>query len=140
MADPKTKPTKQSPVAFLKSIEPEEKRRDSLTLLALFQEETGEKAVLWGPSIVGFGTYEVKQGNRVNEWPLVAFSPRKQNLTLYIMWNGAKQDELWKRLGKHKVSGSCLHINRLTDVDVTILQKLVRKSFTENKRALAKQP
>ncbi len=138
MADPKTKATKQSPVAFLKTIEPEEKQSDSRTLLALFKEATGEKAVMWGPSIIGFGVYQIKKGTQVNEWPLVAFSPRKQNLTLYLLRKGEKENALWKRLGKYKVSGSCLHINRLTDVDLDILVTLIQKSFEDSKLALAK--
>lgn len=137
MAEPKTKPTKQSPVAFLRTIEPEEKRKDSRTLLALFQEATGEKAVMWGPSIIGFGVYQIKKGKQVNEWPLVAFSPRKQNLTLYILNKGEKENASWKGLGKYKVSGVCLHINRLTDVDLAILGMLIQKSFEKNKAALA---
>lgn len=137
MADPKTKPTKQTPSAFLKTVEPKEKRDDSRALVALFQEATGEKAVMWGTSIIGFGVYEIKRGKRVDQWPLVAFSPRKQNLTLYIMWESAKEDVLWKRLGKYKVSGVCLHISRLADVDLNILTQLIRKSFAANRAALA---
>lgn len=137
MADPKTTPTQQSPAAFLNSIEPAEKRDDSRALLALFQEATGEKAVMWGPSIIGFGVYPIKKGTKVNKWPLVAFSPRKQNLTLYILRKGAKEDAAWKRLGKYKISGSCLHIRRLADVDPDILKTLIRTSFEDNKSALA---
>jgi hypothetical protein len=136
MADVKTKPTHQSVTAFLKTIEPQQKRSDSRTLLALFEEATGEKAVMWGPSIIGFGVYQIKKGKQVNEWPLVAFSPRKQNLTLYILNKDEKEDASWKGLGKYHVSGVCLHINRLADVDVGILKKLIRKSFEKSKLAL----
>lgn len=85
MAEPKTKPTTQSVREFLNTVEPEQKRLDSLELLRIFEKATGKKGVMWGTSIVGFGSYEIKKGAQVNEWPLVAFSPRKQNLTLYIL-------------------------------------------------------
>lgn len=138
MAEPKTKPTAQSPKEFLEAVAPAQKRDDSLALLRMFEEATGEKAVMWGSSIVGFGVYEIRKGKQVNEWPLVGFSPRKQNLTLYIRWKGAEEDPRWQRLGKHKVSGSCLHIHRLADVDADVLAALVRTSFEENARELAK--
>jgi hypothetical protein len=91
---------------------------------------------MWGSSIIGFGVYHVTKGKQVNAWPLVAFSPRKQNLTLYIVTAGMKDDPLWKRLGTYKVSGVCLHINRLTDVDLIILKRLIQKAFAENKLTL----
>lgn len=135
MAEPKTKPTAQSPEAFLKTIEPERKRNDGLELLELFEEATGEKAVMWGTSIVGFGSYEITKGKRVDHWPLVAFSLRKQNLTLYVLTKDGTQDALLKRLGKHTVSGSCLHINTLADVDRTVLVTLIRECFHSEKAA-----
>jgi len=134
MPEPKTKPTKQTPTAFLKTIEPEEKRTDSKTLVALFEQATGEKAVMWGTSIVGFGSYEIKKGAQVNKWPLVAFSPRKQNLTLYILNEEVKKDPSLKQLGKYKISGSCLHINKLADVDRAVLVGLMKTSFEYNKK------
>ncbi len=140
MAEPKTKPTTQSPLDFLQTIEPEEKRNDSRTLLGLFQKATGEKAVMFGPSIIGFGVYQIKRGKQVNEWPLVAYSPRKQNLTLYILNKGEKEDASWKGLGKYKVNGVCLHINKLADVDLDVLEALIRKSFQKNKIALTMEP
>lgn len=131
MSELKTKPTSQNVKEFLNKIEPEEKRRDSVALLELFQKITGEKAIMWGSSIVGFGMYHYKSERSTQEgdWPLTGFSPRKQNLTLYVM-SGIKDDQkLLQKLGKHKTSKGCLYINRLSDVDKIVLAKLIEKSF-----------
>jgi hypothetical protein len=135
MAEPKTKPTTQSPAAFLMTVEPAQKREDSLTLLKMFEKITGEKAEMWGTSIVGFGSYVLKKGKREDRWPLVAFSPRAQNLTLYIV-EGTTDEASWKALGKHKISGSCLHINKLSDVDLTVLESLISRVFTHRTKTL----
>ncbi len=135
MAEPKTKITNQNPTDFLNSIEPEQKRLDSLALLEMFDKVTGEKAVMWGTSIVGFGKYHYKSEKSAQEgdWFLVGFSPRKQNLTLYIMHGNDKNQELLAKLGKHKSSGGsmggCLYINKLSDVDQTVLATLIDTSF-----------
>lgn len=130
MAELKTKVTDQNPQDFLNMIEPEQKRQDGLILLEMFQKATGEKAVMWGTAIVGFGKYHYKSERSTQEgdWALVGFSPRKQNLTLYIM-HGIEDDPLLKELGKHKKSVGCLYINKLSDVDQTVLAKLVKKSY-----------
>lgn len=134
MAEPKTKVTQQSPKEFLDTIEPEQKRADGFTLLAMFEKITGEKAVMWGSSIVGFGKYHYKseKSSQEGDWMLVGFSPRKQNLTLYIL-HGNNDNPLFEKLGKHKTSGSgmggCLYINKLSDVDQTVLAKLIETSF-----------
>ncbi len=135
MAELKTKPTKQNAREFLRAIEPEEKRRDALALLALFQKATGEKPVMWGSSMVGFGTYHYKseRSSQEGDWPLVAFSPRKQNLTLYILAGFTDTEGLLKTLGKHTRSVGCLYIKRLADVDASVLEELVRQSFTQMK-------
>lgn len=139
MAELKTKATKQNPKDFLNTIEPEGKRNDGFTLLELFQKVTGEKAVMWGSSIVGFGMYHYKSERSTQEgdWPLVGFSPRKQNLTLYIMAGNKDSADLFKKLGKHKASGGCLYINKLSDVDQTVLLKLIEKSFQYMKKTNA---
>lgn len=131
MAEVKTKPTNQDPNDFLKTIEPEQKRTDSFTLLEMFETVTGEKAVMWGSGIVGFGMYHFKSEKSTQEgdWPLAGFSPRKQNLTLYIMEGNEGNSALLEKLGKHKTSKACLYINRLSDVDQGILTKLIEKSF-----------
>src|SRR5258708_8996839 len=135
MAEPKTQITNQNPKDFLNRIEPEQKRLDGLVLLELFEKVTREKAVMWGTSIVGFGKYHYKSEKSVQEgdWFLVGFSPRKQNLTLYILHGNDKSQELLAKLGKHKTSGGsmggCLYINKLSDVDQTVLAKLIETSF-----------
>ena len=136
MAELKTKETKQNPKDFLDTVEPEQKRRDGFVLLEMFKKATGEKAVMWGTSIVGFGKYHYKSERSTQEgdWPLVAFSPRKQNLTLYVM--PRSYPGLLAKLGKHKLSVGCLYINKLADVDQAVLAELVEKSFAEAKRTL----
>lgn len=137
MSEPKTKPTEQRPADFLKSIEPEAKRNDSRALLDLFEEATGEKGTMWGTGIIGFGSYQVKSGAKTNDWPLVAFSPRKQNFTLYLLENTDQSDDpLFEKLGKHTRSKACLYINKLTDVDLVALKALVKKSFLYNRKSL----
>ena len=134
MAELKTQKTTQSAEEFLKTIEPEAKRKDGFTLLEIFKKVTGEKAVMWGTAIVGFGQYHYKSERSTQEgdWPLVGFSPRKQNLSLYIMHGNNESQDLLEKLGKHKTSGGmsgCLYINKLSDVDEAILEKLIKKCF-----------
>ena len=138
MAEIKTKATAESVVGFLKSIEPAEKRADGFVLLQMFEQITKEKAVMWGTSIVGFGRYHYKSERSVQEgdWMLTGFSPRKQNLTLYIMAGNKDSQGLLEKLGKHKTSkGGCLYINKLSDVNQKILMALIKKSFQYMKKA-----
>ena len=132
MAELKTKPTAQDPREFLNTVEPQEKRRDSLTLLEAMETITGEKPVMWGPSIVGFGSYHYKseRSRQEGDWPLIAFSPRKQNLTLYVMAGNQGNQDLLDKLGKHKSGVGCLYIKRLSDVHLPTLTKLVKSSVT----------
>lgn len=136
MAEQKTKPTNQEPQDFLNAIEPEQKRHDSFEILKMMQEITGEKAVMWGTSIVGFGKYHYKseRSSQEGDWPLAAFSPRKQNLTIYAMEGNENNQDLLDTLGKHKTSKSCLYIKRLSDVDVNILKKLIQESYDYAKK------
>jgi hypothetical protein len=135
MAELKTKLTTQDPKDFLNTIEPEQKRKDSFELLKLFTEITGEKPVMWGSSIIGYGTYHYKsqKSRQEGDWFLVGFSPRKQNLTLYILHGNDTNKELLAKLGKHKTSGvgmgGCLYINKLADVDQKVLAELIKQSF-----------
>lgn len=135
MIEPKTKLTSQSPLDFLATIEPEQKRIDSFGLLELFEEVTGEKARMWGSSIVGFGQYQVvsKSNGQMSEWPLVAFSPRKQSLTLYVMEGNEDNPEL-EKLGEHTRSKSCLYIKKLSDVDQTVLRSVIEHSLSYSKK------
>jgi hypothetical protein len=139
MAELKTKPTKKSVEAFLESIEPETRRRDGFGLLDMFKKATGQKPVMWGESIVGFGRYHYKseRSSQEGDWPLVAFSPRKQSLTLYLLTGGKNTyKDLLEKLGKHKTSVGCLYINKLSDVDPDILARLVERCFKDNKKML----
>jgi hypothetical protein len=138
MTELKTKLTTQSPSDFLNTVEPEEKRKDAFTLLKLFEDITGEKAAMWGTSIVGFGKYHYKseKSRQEGDWLRVGFSPRKQNLTLYIL-HGNNESPLLEKLGKHKTSGGiggCLYINKLSDVDMTVLSKLIKNCFEYMKK------
>ncbi len=136
MAELKTKATDQNPTDFLNMVEPEQKRKDSFVLLEMFQRVTGEKPVMWGSSIVGFGKYHYKSERSTQEgdWPLVGFSPRKQNLTLYIMAGNGNNKDLLEKLGKHKLSVGCLYLQKLSDVDQAILTKLIETSFQYMKK------
>lgn len=131
MSEPKTQATTQSPAEFLNSVEPEQKRKDGLALLEMFQKVTGEKPVMWGTSIVGFGKYLLKseKNTQGSEWPLVGFSPRKQNLTLYIMPGNEDREDVLEELGKYKKSVSCIYLNKLSDADQGVLAKMIENSY-----------
>ena len=141
MAEIKTKATKESVAKFLKSVEPKEKQADSLVLLKLFKKITGEKPVMWGTSIVGFGKYHYKsdRSSQEGDWFHVGFSPRKQNLTLYILAWKMEDPKLLSKLGKYKKGGGCLYINRLSDVDEQVLAKLIKEIYIYRKKIHKKQ-
>jgi len=129
MAELKTKRNKGSVEAFLNSVPDEKKRQDSFAILDLMKQVTGEEPEMWGESIVGFGSYHYKyESGREGDWFVTGFSPRKQNLTLYIMSGFEEYDRLLSRLGKHKIGKSCLYINKIEDIDQSVLQELVKKS------------
>jgi hypothetical protein len=132
MAELKTKPTGRSVDAFLESIKDEETQKDCRSLVALMRKATGARPAMWGPSIVGFGdlTYRYASGREL-AWFEAGFSPRKQNLTLYLMSGFEGADALLKKLGKHKKSVSCLYLKRLADVDGRALKQLVDRSVAE---------
>lgn len=136
MAELKTKPTQASVLDFITSVAEEQQRKDSKVLLQLFKKVTKEKPKMWGTSIVGFGMYHYKseRSSQEGDWPLVGFSPRKQNLTLYLMPGFAGLEDLLKKLGKHKTSKACLYIKKLTDVNMDVLEKVVQKSFGAAKK------
>ena len=115
--------------AFLRSVENEQKRKDCFTLLEIMSEITDLPPKMWGDSIIGFGTYHYRyKTGREGDWFLVGFSPRKQNLTIYIMSGFAKLDVLLQQLGKYRNSVSCLYIKKLADVDQNILKTLIANS------------
>lgn len=135
MAEAKTKPTEQSVEAFLETVEDPQKRADCLAIAQMMREVTGEEPVMWGPSMVGFGSYHyVYASGREGDALLTGFSPRKQNLTLYIMAGFEQYDGLISRLGKHTTGKSCLYIKRLSDVDQGVLRELVERSVEHMRR------
>lgn len=136
MAEVKTKKTAASPVAFIKKIPDEQKRKDSQALLKLFTEATGEEPVMWGTAIVGFGTFHFKYASgREGDWMLTGFSPRKQNLSLYVHPVNISP-KLLQQLGPHKGSMGCLYINRLSDVDQKVLKRVIVEGIKQLKKML----
>lgn len=130
MAELKTKPNDRSVEEFLASIPDERKRQDSFVVLELMKEVTRQEPVMWGDAIVGFGWLHYKYASgREGDWFLTGFSPRKQDLTLYIMSGFEEYEDLLGRLGKHKTGKSCLYLKKLADVDQSVLEKLIAKSI-----------
>ena len=126
MAELKTKVNDANVTTFLDSIEDEAKRKDSYLLFKMMQEATKNEAKMWGDSIVGFGSYHyVGKSGREGDWFLAGLSPRKQNLTLYILGGWEQHHELLAKLGKHSLGKGCLYIKRLDDVDTSILNELI---------------
>ena len=129
MAELKTKRSDASVTEFLNGVPSERRRKDSFAVLELMKEVTGEEPAMWGTSIVGFGSYRYKYASgREGEWPLVGFSPRKQNLTLYIMSGFDGYDALLADLGKYRTGKACLYISKLDDVDLWTLRELVKQA------------
>ena len=129
MAEPKTRKNNASVAAFLNAVDDKQKRADAKKVAAMMRDATGSRAKMWGTSIVGFGSYHYKYASgREGDWMLVGFSPRKQNLSLYIMPGFKSFDGLMAKLGKHKTGKSCLYINKLADVDEKVLNNLIVES------------
>ncbi len=129
MADNKTKPTRISVEVFLDNVADATKRADALALIDLMRKATGEKPVMWGPSIIGFGSYQYRyESGREGDSPIVGFSPRKAALVLYIVTGFRGAAPLLAKLGKHTTGKSCLYVTRLADVDLGILRQLVDQS------------
>jgi nucleoid DNA-binding protein len=128
-AEVKTKKTEASVEEFLNGILDEQKREDSKKICGLMQNISGAEPKMWGASIIGFGTYHYKsKSGREGDWMRIGFSPRKQNLTVYIMNGFERYDELMAKLGKHKTGKSCLYIKRLSDIDLEVLKELINLS------------
>ena len=130
MADNKTKPTKLSVAVFIDALTDQTKRADAQAIVKLMQSATGEKPKMWGPSIIGFGSYHYTYNSgREGDMPLVGFSPRKAATVLYIMTGFTGSKTLLAKLGKYSTTGKvCLYIKKLADVDQKVLQGLVVKS------------
>lgn len=136
MAELKTKLNDADVGEFLNKVSDPEKREDSFRVLEMMREISGQEPKMWGTSIVGFGTYHYKYASgREGEWMRIGFSPRKQNLTVYIMNGFERYDELMAKLGKFKTGKSCLYLKRLSDVDESVLSELITESvkYFENK-------
>jgi hypothetical protein len=130
MAELKTQKGEGDVDAFIAAIEDERKREDSRALVAMMERVTGEKPAMWGPSIVGFGDLHYKyESGREGDWFRVGFSPRKQNLTLYITDYVKEDDPLLNKLGKFTTGKACIYVKRLEDVDSDVLEQLVKRSY-----------
>jgi hypothetical protein len=129
MAENKTKENKASVAAFLNAVDDKRKRSDCKKVAAMMRKATGSRARMWGTAIVGFGNYHYEYASGCEgDWMLVGFSPRKQNLVVYIMPGFKDFSALMKKLGKYKTGKSCLYIKKLEDVDEGILEKLIDRS------------
>lgn len=130
MAELKTKKTQLSVDAFIKQIDEVQKRKDAFTIIELMEKATKAKGKMWGTSIIGFGDRHLKyESGRELDWFVMGFSPRKQNLVLYITGTVEKQQALLKKLGKHKTGKGCLYINSLAEVDMNILKEIIIKGL-----------
>lgn len=132
MTGNKTRPTDRNVDDFLGAVEPERKRADALALDALFRRVTGWRPQLWGPTMVGYGTYHyVYESGREGDFLATGFSPRKTSLVVYIMPGYAGFGDVLARLGKHKLGKSCLYINKLADIDESVLEELIRAGLDD---------
>ena len=135
MAEPKTKKTEKSAAEFFASIKDEQVRKDCKTVSAIMQAATKEKPVMWGSSIAGFGHHRsFYASGKESNWMLIAFSPRKQNIVLYLMLGNNRQEHLLAKLGKHTSSKGCLYIKRLSDIHLPALKKLVAAAVKERRK------
>lgn len=132
MAEIKTKKHDGDVMAFLNAIPEERKRNDAIAITQMMQEATGHDPKMWGPSIIGFDEYHYKyDSGHEADMCLIGFSPRKQNLTLYITQDFDKYETLFNKLGKYKTSKACIYINKLADVDTTVLEKLIAVCYKD---------
>ncbi|WP_293930754.1 DUF1801 domain-containing protein [Sphingobacterium sp. UBA6645] len=136
MATLKTSFTDEDVASFIESVDNEQKRKDSYALISLMEKATGEKAKMFGPTIVGFGQYHYKYDSRhEGDAPLLGFSPRKAAISLYVYTGGKRQDELLKSFGKYKMGKACIYVKKLSNIDVDVLEDLMKDSiqFTSEK-------
>ena len=131
MYEQKTKETDHSVIEFIEDVEHPKKRADAYTLLKIFTEVTGYEAKMWGPSIIGFGSYHyVYKTGHEGDAPLVGFSPRKAKISLYFATGDSKRDALLERFGKHTTGKACVYINKVADIDIDVLKELIIQSVT----------
>ena len=131
LAEIKTKPTAVTAEEFISKVPAEQKRQDSLVLLQLMEKISREKPVMWGASIIGFGNkrYQSPATGREVDWFKIGFSPRKANLTIYFALSVQQHEEALKKLGKHKTGGGCLYINKLEDIDMKVLEGMLKETL-----------
>jgi hypothetical protein len=135
MAENKTKPTGASVKDYIDSRASEEQRADCKALISMFKKVTGKPPKMWGPSIVGFDSYRYTyDSGRTGEMCIAGFAIRGRELVVYLIGGGRERDRLLARLGKHRMSGSCLHIKRLADLDISVLEKLVTNCIAETRQ------
>ena len=131
MSDLKTRPTDQNPEDFLEKVEHPTRKSDGFELLEMMKEITQEEPVMWGLSIIGFGSYHNKYASgREADWLKTGFSPRKRSLSVYISQGFDGYEELLMKLGKHRLGKGCLYINKLSDIDKDVLKQIIKKSHT----------
>jgi hypothetical protein len=131
MYELKTKQTDNSVIEFIEQIESSKKREDAYKLLDIFSETTGYEGKMWGPSIIGFGSYHYKyESGHEGDAPLVGFSPRKAKISLYFAPGETKREELLKQFGKHTTGKACVYINKVADIDVEVLKALIIESVS----------
>ena len=129
MAENKTRPSRASVTAFMRAIGDPGMRADAKKVAAMMRRATGKRATMWGPGIVGYGSYHYRyESGREGDFMITGFSPRKQALTVYIMPGFSHFEELMSKLGKYRTGKSCLYIRRLADVDESVLERLIRES------------
>jgi hypothetical protein len=135
MAENKTRATKSSVAGYIAAIADEERRSDCKLLVKLMTGITKQPATMWGPSIVGFGSYHYKyDSGREGDMCIAGFSSRKPNISIYIIASGAAQEKLLAKLGKHKMAKGCLYVRRMADIDATVLRQLIIGSISEVRR------
>lgn len=131
----KTKENDEDVIAYLNAIEDDQKKSDCLTLITLMESVSGFKGKMWGKKMVGFGSYTYKtKAGKEGEWFLIGFSPTKANLSLHLMFGLEDETELLAELGKHKIGKGCLYIKVLSDVNLSILEKLIKNTFARMKK------
>lgn len=136
MTEPKTRKSNASVREFLEGVESPQRRDDGFALLDIFSKVTKMPPTMWGDSIIGFGEYHYKseRSRQEGDWPLTGFSPRKRNMTVYIMPGFSQYQDLLAKLGSHKVSVSCIYFTRLDNIDIKVLEQIIRKSVAHMKK------
>lgn len=141
MAEIKTKQTDADVYEFINAFaNTEQKKKDSFEILQLMQDVSGFEPKMWGPSIIGFGKYHYKsdRSSQEGDWPLIGFSPRKSAISLYVYSGCAGQDDMLKELGKFKMGASCIYVNKLSDINIEVLKKLMTTTIDHLQRRWGK--